>query len=223
MAIANSKLAVFDFDHTITSIDTSAGFFIWLIRRNIGKLAIVLLALPLLGPLLLVRKTQKIPLRFGAWIATFWVSNQELQPLARTHVEYMHGKGYKFVRTDALAQINLHIEQGNLVVIATGSLEVLAIEILLAEGLAEVKVVGSTVRQFLGGMIVKAHCFGDRKIPMLQARGFSAPFAFAYSDHEADLPLLISAEQRYIVNPKRRSAEILSAELRESGVVLKWN
>lgn len=216
------NLAVFDFDHTLTMWDTSARFFVWLIRRSAWKSGLVLLALPLLGPLLLARRTRKLPIRFGAWVATLGVSIEHLPHLSREHVAGVICGGEKFVRKDALARVRHHLDHGHEVVVATGSLEVLVREILKVEGLSEIEVVGSTVRSFLGGMVTKEHCFGGRKIPMLLARGFASPFAFAYSDHEADLPLLRNAMERYIINPNRRSAEVLAAELGESAVVLLW-
>ena len=182
----------------------------------------MLLALPLLGPLLLARGTRKVPIRFGAWVATLGVSSDHLHRLSREHIARVICRGERFLLNDGLARVRHHLDLGHEVVVATGSLEVLVREILKVEGLIEVEVVGSTVRSFFGGMVAKEHCVGGRKIQVLLARGFAGPFAFAYSDHETDLPLLRNAAERYIVNPKRRSAEALAAELGESAVVLLW-
>ena len=217
------SLAVFDFDHTITSWDTAARFFIWLIRRRFWKIAVVLAVLPLLGPLLAFRRTRKVPIRFGAWVATLGVSHAQLPDLARTHIREVVERGERFVRRDALARLNQHLAEGHEVIIATGCLEVLAREILLAEGLGTVTVVGSSVRRYFGGMVVLEHCFGERKIPMLAARGFTEPWDFAYSDHQADLPLLLKGKMRYLVNPRPSCASRLIAELGATATVLSWN
>jgi phosphatidylglycerophosphatase C len=216
-------LAVFDFDHTITSWDTAARFFVWLIRRSPWKVSFALVALPVIGPLLAFRRTRKFPIRFGAWVATLGVLHDQLPVLARSHIRSVVARGENFVRSDARARVNDHLAQGHEVVVATGCLEVLAREILLAEGLSGVVVVGSSVRRHLGGMVVLEHCFGERKIPMLAARGFAEPWDFAYSDHQADLPMLLKGKQRYLVNPLPNCASVLTAALGETAKVVSWN
>jgi len=129
-------LAIFDFDHTITSWDTAARFFVWLIRRSAWKLGIALVALPILGPMFAFRSTRKVPIRFGAWVATLGVSHEQLSVLARAHMREVVERGERFVRSDALARINHHLAQEHVVVVATGCLEILAREIILAEGLS---------------------------------------------------------------------------------------
>ena len=96
-------------------------------------------------------------------------------------------------------------------------------EIVLAEGLKAVVVVGSSVRSHLGGMVVLEHCFGERKIPMLAARGFAAPWDFAYSDHHADLPLLLKGKQRYLVNPLPGCLAKFNSALGKSATVVSWS
>jgi phosphatidylglycerophosphatase C len=215
-------LAVFDFDHTITSYDSAARFFIWLIRRSACKCAIVLCAFPLLGPLFLLRLTQKIPIRFGAWIATLGLSHEQLADHIFMHLRSVANNGDSLIRPAARERINFHLHHGHDVVVATGSLELLARAILDSEGLSGIAVVGSSMRKFLGGMVVHEHCIGKQKIPMLRARGYFAPWEFAYTDHWADLPLLSHAVQRFIVNPRPKCAERFKAQLDPKIVWLTW-
>lgn len=220
--MSSRTLAVFDFDHTITECDTAARFFVWLLRRRLWRLAVAALALPLIGPLFLVRPCRRIPVRFGVWLATFGVTHKELFGLARAHVMELVAESAPLLRSDARARIALHQAQGDVVVVATGALEFLAHEILLAGGASNVEVVGSSVRKRWGGMVVRQHCIGKQKLSMLEARGFSAPFTYVYSDHSKDLPLLEAGEQRYIINPQARCAEFLSTRLGASALVLSW-
>jgi phosphatidylglycerophosphatase C len=105
---------------------------------------------------------------------------------------------------------------------ATGALEDLAREILAHEGIVNVTVVGSSMRRWLGGMVVNQHCYGANKIPMMQERGFEPPWAMVYSDHEADLPLLRAGARQFVVNPKPRAAARLMAILGSSASVVTW-
>jgi phosphoserine phosphatase len=79
-----------------------------------------------------------------------------------------------------------------------------------------------SMRRVLGGMVVNRHCYGTHKIPMLQERGFEPPWAFVYSDHEADLPLLRAGIRQFVVNPKPRTAARLMAVLGPSAAVVTW-
>jgi phosphatidylglycerophosphatase C len=186
-----------------------------------------LFALPALGPLLAFRYTRNVPIRFGVWAATFGLSHQQLPELARTHMKELVARGESFVRKDALAQLRQHLAQGHQVLVATGCLQELADEILFAEGLDQVVVVGSSVRKCFGGMVVHEHCFGERKLSMLAARGFAEPgpyrWDFVYTDHHSDLPLLMKGKHRYLVNPMPNCVSKLTAALGETVTVLTWN
>lgn len=216
-------LAVFDFDHTITPWDTAQRFLLWLIRGSAWKLGLVLLALPVLGPLLAFSSTRKWPIRFGAWVATLGVQPEHLAQLSRMHIKAVTELGQKFVRNDARARLEYHRALGHQVVVATGCLEVLAREILSAEGLGTIEVVGSSMRARFGGMVIAQHCIGERKIVMLAARGFAEPWDFAYSDHQADLPLLLKGKARYLINPLPSCSSRFNAALGETATVLSWH
>lgn len=219
--ISPGVVAVFDLDLTITSWDTATRFFIWLIRRSSWKLTVALLTLPLLGPLFAFDRTRKLPSRFGAWLATFGVTHDRLASLAELHVEHVGVRGEKFVRQDAMTQLQYHLALGHEVVVATGCLEVLARVILVAEGLSEIVVIGTTVQRHCGGMVAREHCVGDRKVAMLADRGYDA-WDYAYSDHPSDLPMLRKGKRRFIVNPSSRNAPIMLAKLGASATVLSW-
>jgi phosphatidylglycerophosphatase C len=215
--------AVFDFDHTLTTWDTAARFFGWLLRRAPWKMLLAAPVALLLGPLALIARTRRVPIRFLVWVATFGHSQEQLRALAKLHVAEVVERGESFVRQDARAQILLHQTQGHIVVVATGALECLAGEILTREGIVNVTVVGSSLRRFLGGMVVNQHCYGARKIPMLQYRGFDPPWAFVYSDHEADLPMLKAGTTQVVVNAKPETAHYLLSVLGSSASAVTWS
>jgi phosphatidylglycerophosphatase C len=214
--------AVFDFDYTLTRWDTAARFFGWLLRRAPWKMVLGAPFALLLAPLAPFSRTRRIPIRYLVWLATFGLSHEQLRSLAALHVAQVVERGDPFVRHDARRQIELHQSQGHVVVVATGALEYLAGEILDQTGIVNVTVVGSSLRRFLGGMVVKQHCYGARKIPMLRSRGFDPPWAFVYSDHEADLPLLKEGTTQVVVNPKPATAHYLLSVLGPSASVVTW-
>ncbi|HTC50664.1 MAG TPA: haloacid dehalogenase-like hydrolase [Steroidobacteraceae bacterium] len=215
-------IAVFDFDFTLTPCDTAARFFAWLLRRNPWKLVLGAPIAVLIIPLAAFRGTRRVPIRFGAWLATFGHGHESLRTLARAHVAEVRIRNGSLLRRDARLQIEAHQAQGHTVVVATGALEYLAQDILAGEGINGVVVVGSSMRTLLGGMVVNRHCYGAHKIPMLQERGFTPPWAFVYSDHLSDLPLLRAGSRQFLVNPKPRTAARLMALLGPSASLVTW-
>lgn len=214
---------VFDFDHTLTSWDSADRFFRWLIRRSPWRLALVVVSLPVLGPLLLPRATRRIPIRFAVWVATLFRSEERIASLVRKHVAEIAAVGEALVLREALIRVREHLELGHTVVVATGSLEVLARQYLAESGLGHVPVVGSTLRPFLLGMASREHCFGAGKVPMLTQRGYPPPWAVTYTDHECDLPLIGHSSECFLVNPRPQAIRAISERLSFTPTVLSWS
>ena len=89
-----ATVVVFDFDLTLTRWDTADRFFRWLLRRNPWRMALVIAALPVIGPLFAFRSTRRWPIRFAVWVATLGRSNHDLEALAR---ELSLGESVEFI------------------------------------------------------------------------------------------------------------------------------
>ena len=213
---------VFDFDHTLTSWDSADRFFRWLLKRDAWRLALVAVFLPILGPLLLVKKTRKFPVRVAVWVATLGLSPESLQFLARQHVQEILGSQQSLLLQDGACRLRYHHELGHRIVIATGSLELLAQEFLDQSGFGHVPLVGSSLKPFLWGMVSKQHCFGDRKIPLLTQRGFPPPWAATYTDHECDMPVISLSAECFLVNPKPKAIRAITQKLSFAPEILLW-
>ncbi len=217
--VEHSRTVVFDFDLTLTRWDTADRFFRWLLRRDAWRLALLGIALPVLLPLLLSRATRGRPIRFAVWVATLGRSDSDLQELVKAHLRAQHESAFVGV---ALQQLQQHLDQGDRVVIATGSLEPLARALLAQAGYAHVPLVASTLRPYLGGMARDQHCFGRNKVPMLAARGFSPPWSAAYTDHSCDLPVLQLSERCFVVSPTAQCLARIEQSLSAKPTVLAW-
>jgi phosphatidylglycerophosphatase C len=217
-----TPIVVFDFDLTLTRWDTADLFFRWLLKRDAWRLALVLSSLPVLGPLLLLRVTRKWPIRFAVWVATLGRTPIDLDQLVREHADEVLARDPSLFLPAAVQQLRAHVAQGHRVVIATGCLEPLARELLVRQGLGAVPLVASTLRPFLGGMARQHHCFGANKVPMLAARGFAPPWAFAYTDHQCDLPVLELSRDCFLVNPKPKCLGRIEQVLKVKPVILAW-
>ncbi len=215
-------IVIFDFDLTLTHWDTADRFFRWLLRRDPWRLALVLLAIPVLGPLMAFRRTRWVPVRFAVWVATFARSEQALSALVVEHVETVFNGREPVLVEAGLARLQSHLDRGQQVVIATGCFEPLAREILRRAGCERIPLVASTLTPFLGGMVSGDHCVGQRKIAMLAERGFAPPWAVAYTDHRADLPLLRLSQQWFLVSPRPACLRHIEQELAVKAEVLAW-
>jgi phosphatidylglycerophosphatase C len=217
-----SPIVVFDFDLTLTRWDTADRFFRWLLRREPWRFALVLTAAPVLGPLLLFNTTRKWPVRFAVWVATLGRSAQDLSFLAQEHVEAVFAGSEPVILQSGFERLRIHLEQGHRVVIATGCLEALAQKVLDKAGYGHVSLVASSLKPFLGGLVRHHHCFGPNKIAMLTERGFPPPWAIAYTDHRADIPLLRHAAEWFLINPKPKCVACIERVLSTKARVLAW-
>ncbi|PKM02152.1 MAG: hypothetical protein CVV16_12660 [Gammaproteobacteria bacterium HGW-Gammaproteobacteria-6] len=76
-------------------------------------------------------------------------------------------------------------------------------------------IIGSQIRRGFSGWLWVFHCFGPRKLWALAQVGVLPPFAVAYSDSSKDLPMLLAAHQRVLVEPSARSLRRLRRALPE--------
>lgn len=214
---------VFDFDLTLTKFDTADRFFRWLLKRDTWRLALVLAAFPVVGALLLVRSTCKWPIRYAVWVATLGRSHHDLQLLVHEHAAELFANPSSVFLEAGLRQLQLHLDRGHRVVIATGCLGILASELLRRAGYGQVPLVASTLHPFLGGMARHEHCFGRNKIPMLTTRGFAPPWDITYTDHRCDLPVLTLSRDCYLINPTPECRRLIEQVLASRTTVLAWS
>jgi phosphatidylglycerophosphatase C len=181
-----------------------------------------LLAFPVLSPLLLFGTSRKWPIRFAVWVAMLGRSLNELPSLVEAHIRSLPSGVASVFLPAAVEQLRAHQSNGDQVVIATGCFEELAQGLLRHAELGHVPLVASTLRPFLGGLVVENHCFGRNKIPMLVARGFLPPWSIAYTDHHADLPVLQLCAERFLISPKPKCLARIEQVLAIEATVLRW-
>ena len=131
-------------------------------------------------------------------------------------VEAVFDYSSEYVCRGAVQELKQHQLEGARIVIATGCVVPLAERICRHLGIADVEVVGSTLRRWSYGWVADRHCFGRRKVSMLRERGIERWDA-VYTDSAADLPLLTHGVRRYVVNPtpanRKKISDRLGADL----------
>lgn len=217
-----ASIALFDFDHTLIRRDSFAAFVRGLLWRDWWRASVAAGLVPALAPLLSLRQTHAVPVRTLVWLATLGMDRARLGRHLQAHVADLVKDPDALVYREGLARIRDHQQAGHRVVIATGAFEDLARAICSGLGLEDLEIVGTSLRTWGGGLTPLEHCFGERKVTMLRARGFPPPWRFVYTDSASDLPLLRHAEEGFFVNPTRRALQRARRALPSPPAVLRW-
>jgi len=209
-------VAVFDLDGTLLRGDTTAEFVRGLIWRSPPRAAVAVAFAPVLGPLFFVPFARRYAITVLLWIATFGLPPGRFETLMEEFAVQHAAEAGRI--TVVLDRLHAHLEAGDRVVIATGCADWLASAVCRALGLDTVEVVAARLQQ--GRLFVRPSrgcgmwnalpaatgpfSFGVEKVRRLAAAGISIPVAYAYTDSVNDLPLLLAATERYVVDPGPR-------------------
>ncbi len=215
-------VALFDFDYTLIRRDSFSRFVRGLLWRDWWRVVAAAGLVPIVAPMWSLRGTRDLPVSAMVWLATLGLGRERLADDLRAHVADLARDLDALVYRDGLDRLRAHQQAGHRVVIATGAFEDLARSICDALELENIEIVGSSLRSWAGGMTAREHCFGERKVTMLRARGFPPPWRFVYTDSASDLPLLRHAEEGFFVNPTRRALQRARRALPSPPVVLRW-
>jgi phosphatidylglycerophosphatase C len=150
------------------------------------------------------------------WIATAGLPPDRFHALAEEFAAAHAAEGNQI--SVALDCLHAHLGAGDRVVIATGCADWLADATCRALRLDGVEIVAARLQQ--GRRFVRpsrecgmwnamptstrAFSFGLEKVRRLTAAGITIPVAYAYTDSVTDLPLLLAATERYVVDPGPR-------------------
>lgn len=219
----DAPLVVFDFDHTLYDGDSGAHLFRWLVMRDWWRIVLALLIAPVFGPMVALLPTRRVGISGFVWAGTVGLHRRrdldvEIDRYVQTHTAQLKAR----LLPVALEVLHRHHVAGDQLVIATGAPPELARAILGFVAHQDMPVVGTLVGPRLGGIIAICHCHAEMKMTMLRAAGFTAPVAIAYSDSSADLPLLKTAQQPVVVNPKHSQVDMFRRVLPANTPILNW-
>jgi phosphatidylglycerophosphatase C len=215
-SVPERDVAVFDLDGTLLRGDTTAEFIRGLIWRSPLRAAVAVASAPVLVPSFFVPFARRYAITALLWIATVGLPPGRFEALMEEFaVQHAAEDGRIMV---ALDRLHAHLEAGDRVVIATGCADWLASAVCRALGLDTVEVVAARLQQGRRFVRPSRGCsmwnampaatgtfsYGVEKVRRLAAAGISIPVAYAYTDSVNDLPLLLAATERYVVDPGPR-------------------
>jgi phosphatidylglycerophosphatase C len=215
-SVPERDVAVFDLDGTLLRGDTTAEFIRGLILRSPPRVAVAAASAPVLGPLFFVPFARRYAITALFWIATVGLAPGRFEALMEEFVVEHTAEGSRILV--ALDRLQAHLDAGHRVVIATGCADWLATAVCHALGLDTVEVMAARLQQGRRFVRPSSGCgmwnalpaatgtfsYGVEKVRRLAAAGISIPVAYAYTDSVNDLPLLLAATERYVVDPGPR-------------------
>jgi phosphatidylglycerophosphatase C len=213
-----SGAVVFDLDKVLLGGDATTLFLHGRLRRSPARVLPLLLAAPLLVPGAAVPQLRPLAARAMTRLAVGGRDDADVEAVAEAYEEALTRKPEAAV-AEAIARVHAHRADGDVVVVATGCEEVLARGFLLAAGLSELDVVGSTA-SLRPPRVTRA--MGEWKVRLLTERGFPPPWAAAYSDSASDLPLLAGTPRPVLVNAGERDVRRVTRVLGRRPETVTW-
>ena len=222
---AGQAVAVFDFDGTLINTDVAYQFINAYIKRSkIRRIAFGML-MPALLPFLLNPKSRFIAMSVILWLATFPLGGKTSADLFYTFAPRIrrapvNGRFYN----EALDALAAHRRLGHRVLVISGSPQELVAAVLENELNPKVKVIGSQIVPFLGGLVYRHYCMRDGKIRLARATGLlDKGWDYGYTDSAHDIPLLSHCRHRFLVNPSPRTIRKVKTALPDRVSVLNWS
>lgn len=209
-----APVVLFDFDGTLVRGDCVARFLRQQLAASRWRRLGALPLLPLLG-LFRWERLAVVPASAFSWLATVGRPDAELAAVEAEYIARLAREPARWLISEAVERLRAHRDAGERVLIVTGASQRMATALwsALAPDLADVPVLGSSLRRFAGGWIARRHNVGARKLRTLAEQGVSPPFAVAYSDSSADLAMLAAAQRVVLVAPRPAQQARITARL----------
>ncbi|WP_186644749.1 HAD-IB family phosphatase [Fluviispira vulneris] len=216
------RYAFFDFDGTLICQDS----FLTLLHKGLKHEPWRILFLVALSPILILTFIFKLN-KTAAKSALLW--SLTVGKSKRNAVRFLRSTIVEENKNIWFKEVNPTFEklrkEGVEIVVVTASGQTWVRAMLSANGQKCKTVIGSKLTFFAGGVVLKSrNCYEEEKIKRIhQALGQQFVWHSAWSDHIADLPMLIRSNERYIVCPKDKHIAIFTKELDKKFKLLAWN
>jgi phosphoserine phosphatase len=204
--VDSGRVVVFDFDGTLVSRDSFVDFSSRYCVARPWRLLLVCLMAPLAGVF-----------RWRSLQAASSVLLWAMTVGGRTRSFVLALREYGTQRLPLLAneplwaELARRLEQGEHVVIATGTVPTIVRAMLRARGLPRLQVAGSRFQRRFGGLTVRTHCIGRVKARELSRRFGISSWLTVYTDSFADRSLVRVAREVVLVGPSERTLTRLRA------------
>ncbi|MBX9703165.1 MAG: haloacid dehalogenase-like hydrolase [Silvanigrellaceae bacterium] len=215
------KYAFFDFDGTLIAKDS----FRIILKNTLLKQPWRLFFIALFSPIYLWTLIFKIDKAYAKsailWSLTFGKSKTNTIRYFKS-VLAPHYEEIWF--TQAQAEFEQLKAQGVEIIVVTASGQCWVRALLREKGRGFRAVIGSQLRFFAGGVIFSSkNCYGAEKILRIeQLLGKDIEWHSAWSDHPADLPMLLKSNEKKIIAPLKKHLKVFAKNIQTPYEIKKW-
>lgn len=206
------NIAIFDLDRTLTRGGSFSPFLISIAREEPDKRLYIFAVMFQMLLYLLKRRTRKTLKEYMLRAFMTGMSRNQTNKYSKAFLKRLEDKG-KFFES-GLEAIKAHRKKGDLVVIATASMDFYVEDIAKKLGAAHFIATTSVWQRGIIVPIIKGeNCYGAEKAKRVQAflAGEKIGKVWFYSDHHIDLPTFALADFRVAVNPTTKLRRIAEA------------
>ena len=212
---------IFDLDGTLLSGDSMRTWITEQLKSHPVRFLCALVSMPVASILMKFKKTKEIGISIFLWIATYGLSKDQLQEEFRTFSIRIKNNSIPNLTwfQDGLLEIKAHLDQERRVILATGTPELLAKELLSSMDL-DIEAVGTTLKNRNRGWISESHCVNEEKVRRLKKLNIQNWLATYSDDIKQDYPILMNGKYAYVINDKK--SKQISYKL-QNLQFLEWN
>ncbi|MDA3933554.1 MAG: HAD family hydrolase [Gammaproteobacteria bacterium] len=205
----NASIVLFDFDGTLVSGDNGTRMILRIAAERWWPFVPMLLAAPLLLPLLSIPGSKNIGASGFLWLSTVGLSKKRLNSILERLASSIAHRAEQVKIEASWQRLLQHQRQGDRIVVVTGCWVKMAKKMLRSMGLSDITIIGSRKHRFFGGYISKPHCYARHKLTCLAERGIHPPFIITYTDSASDRHLLANSLQQVLVRPSLYTRTII--------------
>ena len=116
-----------------------------------------------------------------------------------------------------------HFDAGHTVYIVSGA-PTWAIKMICKRlDIRKCKIIGSIEKPLMGGLIYKQHCYGHKKVDLINDVILQNPQkVFGYTDSAADIPLLSICTHKHVINPTKNHLKKFKRAFGNNFQILNW-
>jgi phosphatidylglycerophosphatase C len=217
----NRRFAFFDVDGTVIAHDS----FLLLARLTLRQQPWRIVPILLLSPIFFYTALTKCDRRWAKsallWSLTCFRGRRATVRFFRAFATKEVIRLWFSEATDTLAELR---SRGNSICYVSASGQIWLRHLLNRADPHPKTVIGSRLGFFLGGVVVTSpNCYNEEKLHRIEQHlGTDLQWEAAYSDHVADLPMLLKARHRFVISPKAKHLPHFRRELGESFELLNW-
>ncbi len=200
-ATQQRQLVLFDFDGTLVRGDNGTRMILAFARSRGWPIIVMLLATPVILPLLFCPPTKRLGASMYLWLSTVGMHKRQINRCLKKLAAHTASYPERYRIENTWQRIDAHLAAGDQVVVVTGCWQKMARLILTGLGLKNVQVIGSRKQRWLGGYISQPHCYGKHKLDCLKAQDIEPPWSYVYTDSASDRYLLKLAAKPVLVRP----------------------